>query len=526
VRRVQLLPSVVGDPSKFEDDLVDRGAMLPDDSHARKLLLANVAKSVASEQFVYEARGGWLEPGKTFVLPDGAISAETTNIIRISPTFDVEDPSGRRTSSGTLTSWRDTIGQTSRLGSHFMLMVSANFAAPLLAIIGHQSFSLCVYGRSRSGKTIATLLGSSMIGIGQPENLMSWNLTNTRFEERLTGFNDLSFPIDDLSTMKGTTREKYFRIRDIAYRVTQGWATGRSATFTKAHEGVHGSWRSIMLTSSEKSVREMAADAKVERQHGESLRLIDVPATVDGLDHIFDRSSMAGLTHDFSSWRDSTFANIVADCRTNHGAALRAYLEKIITAEFDIAIMVREAAAMFVQHISVSTDNVVARDVAGKFGVIYAGGLLGIRFGIVPWTQEELLDAIGKCFRGARDQLPDEGVALRQGLDTLEGRLKGLDLRRTLKERKLTSDEWDKVDGYQRQKEMQDRYIIKREVFNALFATVPQRDLVLKWLIENRRITTAVVKGGSASATAEPKKQFIWPDKQRRRSYEIVFPRA
>jgi uncharacterized protein (DUF927 family) len=289
LRRIQLAPSVVNDPGRLENCLLDHGARLPDDEHERKSLLADVAKSDAANHFTYAAKGGWTDPGKTFVLPDGAISAKTTNIIGVSPSYRIDDPSGRRTSSGNLTSWRDTVGRTSRLSSLFMLTTSANLAAPLLALLGHQSFALCVHGRTRSGKTIATVLGSSTIGVQQPENLISWNLTDTRLEERLSEFNDLAFPIDDLSTMMGSDKEKYLRIREIAYRVSQGWATGRSAAFTRVHEGVHGGWRCIVLTSSEKSIRDIAAALKIERQHGETLRLIDVPATLDGLDHIFDR---------------------------------------------------------------------------------------------------------------------------------------------------------------------------------------------------------------------------------------------
>jgi hypothetical protein len=526
-RRIQLLPSIVSDPSRLESSLIDRGALLPEDSQERKSLLVDVAKSEAANNYVFEAQGGWLEPGKTFVLADGAISAETTNIIGVSPTVAVDDPSGRRTSSGSLISWHDTIGQTSRLSSLLMFAISVPFAAPLLAIARSQSFGFCIYGKTRSGKTIATLVGSSVIGIGQTENLIGWNITDARLEQRLAEFRDLPFPIDDLSTMTGGSKERYLRTRNIAYRVSQGWSTARHSSFTRVNEGVHGGWRCILLTSSEKAVRDLAREAKVERQPGEVLRLIDTPAIPDGSDHIFDRRSTALQIQDFKSWRDKTFANIAADCEANHGAVLKPYLERLITADFDVATMIQEAGAFFTRHVIDAADDVVARDVAGKFGLVYAGGLLGIRFGIVPWQQEELLDAISKCYRGARNQLPDEGVALRQGLATLEDRLRRLDRRKTLNERQLTQGDWNKIDGYRMWRSGQNRFVIKREVFNALFATTTQKDLVLKWLIENGRITTAVGKGeGVASDAPKPKKQFIWPDGQRRRSYKIVFPAA
>ena len=48
------------------------------------------------------------------------------------------------------------------------------------------------------GKRIATLVASSLIGISRMENLLNWNITDARLEERLAEFNDLLFPIDDL----------------------------------------------------------------------------------------------------------------------------------------------------------------------------------------------------------------------------------------------------------------------------------------------------------------------------------------
>jgi len=113
---------------------------------------------------------------------------------------------------------------------------------------------------------------------------------------------------------------------------------------------------------------------------------------------------------------------------------------------------------------------------------------------------------------------------LRRGLAILEAGLKKLERSKTLK-KQLGSSDWDKLDGYWRRKSGQDRYIIKREVFNALFATNAQKDLVLKHLMENGQVTMAVAKGGDASSKRKPKGQFYWPDDERRRSYEIVFPR-
>jgi hypothetical protein len=108
-------------------------------------------------------------------------------------------------------------------------------------------------------------------------------------------------------------------------------------------------------------------------------------------------------------------------------------------------------------------------------------------------------------------------------LETLRSRLDGLDRRKKLKANGST--EWDKVDGYRWRSSGLARHVIKRDVFHTLFATTFQKGLVLKYLIENNQITTAVGKGG-ASAAAKTKKQFTWPDGERRRSYEIAVSRG
>jgi hypothetical protein len=62
-------------------------------------------------------------------------------------------------------------------------------------------------------------------------------------------------------------------------------------------------------------------------------------------------------------------------------------------------------------------------------------------------------------------------------------------------------------------------------MFNGIFASTAQRDLVLQHLIDEDQITLALLKD-RIPTTAEPKQQFTWPDGERRRSYKIVIPRG
>jgi hypothetical protein len=155
-----------------------------------------------------------------------------------------------------------------------MLAICVALAAPLLYFVKRRSsFTVNIFGETRTGKTIATLVGASLLGIARVEDLITWRITDTRLEQRLPEFNDAIFPIDDLETMREREgKEKYLRIRNIAYNLEQGWSMARHS-YTSAHGGGHEQWCCIAVTSYEKSTRDLAQSVKLDRQPGETLRL-------------------------------------------------------------------------------------------------------------------------------------------------------------------------------------------------------------------------------------------------------------
>jgi uncharacterized protein (DUF927 family) len=167
INELTLLPSVVSDPGTFGKRLRDAGAILPKAEEKLRKLLAAVAKSDPLEEWVYEARTGWTRDKKSFVLVDGVIGSAATKIIGVNRANSINDPSGRLSRSGSWKSWRDTVAEPARRSTILMLGISVALAAPLLAIINRPSFSICLFGRTRVGKSIATLLGASIIGIAR-----------------------------------------------------------------------------------------------------------------------------------------------------------------------------------------------------------------------------------------------------------------------------------------------------------------------------------------------------------------------
>jgi len=522
--RIELAPSVVNNLGSFANALRDSGAILPKDDNDLKLLLKEVAKSDPAEDWVYEAHVGWTSSGLAYVTADGVIGEVPKTVIGVNRSKTLIDPSGHLSISGTWTGWRDSVGKLARLSSVMMLTICIALAGPLLYVLRRRSFTVCLFGKTKTGKTIATLMGASVIGIGEIKQLLTWRIKDARLEQRLPEYNDGMFPIDDLETMEEKEeKKKYLRIRNIAYNLEQGSSMGRHDSYTKAHGGVHEHWRCITVTSNEKSIRDLAISAGQHRQHGETLRLIDVPAMLDGLDHIFDVLPPNFETDDFQKWKRDTFKTIVDGCKQHHGEAIRKHILALI-ARSNLERYVLGGIDYFVKRVCDDKDGDIARDVAEKFGLIYVGGMLGIRSGLLPWNEAELLNAVSKCYIGARELLPDDGVLLRQGIKALGQKLIGLPSLSDVRSKDSTMAQIGKLDGYRVRKKTAYRCLIKREVFNAIFASKLQRDLVVDWLIKKNRITTAVAKTSEPGANRRPKEQFPWADGQRRRSLEIRWP--
>ena len=522
--RLELAPAEIHDVRLFSAKLRNAGAILPPDDRQRIRLLRSVASSKAAKELVYAAETGWLDDRcEIFVKADGVIGNANTNIIGINPNRDVADQSGHLSEAGTAQSWKAKVAPLASLSSIFMFAICVALSAPLLRIIHYQSFSICIIGRSRIGKTIATLVGASVRGIARMADLITWNIKEDRLEQRLVEYNDSIFPIDDLNKMRGSDRDRFERIEDVAYLVEQGHEKGRHSFFAKAH-GAARKWRVILFTSNEVSAAELANRLGRERRHGATVRLNDIPAKVSGLDHIFDRLKKPMDAPIFRRWRRVQFANIAQACAENHGAVFDYYIDRLIFhGREKVRRYVFKKIEFFSSRVVLETDGDVARDVGRNFGLIYAGGMLGIQLGILPWTAEELFDAISKCYGAARELLPDDGVSLRRGIQALKELLRGLPASDRLG--KTAEANYANVNGYSVLGPTSKRYLVKCEVFNAAFASAYDRELVLNWLIEKSRITLAIPKEAVAGAKHKPKVQHDWPDGKRRRSYEIRVPR-
>ena len=391
-------------------------------------------------------------------------------------------------------------------------MVSAALAAPLLKIMGHQSFAICLVGPSRIGKTTATIVGGSGIGVASSEDLASWKITDAGLEEKLTLYNDSFFAIDEFSLLGTADAQKYARLGSLAYKIVQGAETERHSSYLAGNGGRPGSWRGIMMTSNEKSVRDLARSAGTVRQPGETIRLIDVPADVEALGHIFDRATTNS---------NKQFRRIANACKDNHGVAQDKFIRDLLSTDLgSLEDRLQRRKRHFERAVFDVNDGPLARDLAGKFGCLYAAGREAIGTELLPWERNELLNAIKKFYFAARDLLPDDGVDMREGWKGLKSALTGLP---RIGGNKRHHD-CKAIAGFRIRERDCIRYVLRKESFNDIFSSAQQQMAVTDRLINEGCITLAKRKSNRGSRM--PKTQINWPDGTRRRSVEIKMPRT
>jgi putative DNA primase/helicase len=501
---IELAPSTVSDVRLLEKHLRDAGAILPSEKASLKTLLEGVANSFNTPELVYAAHGGWMDNAKAFVRADKVIGRASSNVVgfRRSKPGDIR---GKITRSGNIASWKQLVAAPAQSSTILLFGISAAFSAPLLKTTKRNTVGFCLFGPSRSGKTLATVVSGSVIGTGGPEYLLDWNATDNRLQEQLPEFNDCLAPIDDLMSMKGSDGEKYTRVKSLSYIFSLGANHGRHSSYSSDPSD---NWRTVVLTSNELSLRDLAARSRAQRFPGETVRFVDVPATFNGKATIFDRIDDSENQRTWESWFKA--------CEENQGHAIEAFLGAFLADKHDAQTYIDNRLKAFVAIVQDQSDGTLARDVAEKFGLVYAAGRLAIKYKLVPWKSSILKDAISKCYFAARDLLPDEGVTLRAGRLALRSFLKGLP-----NESEIGEDDNSSTEGFSRQHRSHYRCLVKRERFNSVFETDAQYEAVVQWLIETGYATLA----GTSVGPKKMKEQHYWPDGQRYRSVEICWPR-
>jgi len=362
----------------YRASLLRMGVMLEPSKQAKDGLAAYLAAAMPEARALSAKQPGWFNG--TFVLPNGVYGQSNERVA-----FQTTDPDEikRFSQKGSLESWKDNIASPCRGNSRAVASICMGLAPPLLALLGEDNGGFHFRGNSSIGKSVCLALGSSVWGSNSL--IRTWNMTCNGLEGVATMHNDILLPLDEMGQASGKD------VGAAAYMLGNGQGKGRANKDGDAKNAKR--WRTIVLSSGEKSISDLMAEAGQNVMAGQEVRMVEIDADAGCNFGVFENIHGAKSSQVFAE----TLKRAVID---HHGHAGRAFVEVLAdpTYQYGLVEKVKMLIQRFVdKYVPAGATGQVGR-VANRFGLIAAAGEICIELGILSWPEGEAFDGCAVCF--------------------------------------------------------------------------------------------------------------------------------
>lgn len=379
-------------PGPLVDALLDAGLDVPSDDGEKKDLIKYIRKSAQAIMPVRSVqRIGW--HGDRFVLPKAVIGEKANEIVYEGDPMEDED---RFDCAGTLREWKEHVGRPAKASSRIMLSICMPFAAPLLKFTSRtEGGGIHFYGLKGSGKTTSLISGQSVMGPAGLSDIPTWNASSKGLEELGPAHCDTSMNLDELGTLGAGASSTDANLRNFTFTAANGRSKILSKNSAYATSPEASKWRLLYMSSGVNSVAEHTTKRSMRTVSGEAERLVDLPVDA-GKGYGNLEKLPAGLPSG-AALNDQ----IAKAARIYYGTPFRAYLEMLVKRTDELDEYVADIVDQFKSNPKVKSLKGFDERVTNRFGLMYAGGLLGIDAKILPWSKRSLLRAILRCYRAA-----------------------------------------------------------------------------------------------------------------------------
>jgi uncharacterized protein (DUF927 family) len=322
---------------------------------------------------------GWFNG--SFVLPDAVYGQANERVV-----FQTNDPEElkRFSQKGTLQSWQEQVASICQGNSRAVLSVCVGLAPPLLKLLDEANGGFHLRGNSSCGKTLCLVAGSSVWG--GDTLIRTWNMTVNGLEGVAAMHNDVLLPLDELGQADGKAAG------DAAYMIGNG--QGKSRAGKDGDARAVKTFRTLLLSSGERSLSDVMASAGQTALAGQEVRMIEIAADVGSGWGAFEDIHGARTSQEFAE-------QLKKAMNENNGHAGRAFVSFLADTELQpkLVTQVKTTIQRFVDtYVPEGSVGQVSR-VGRRFGLVAAAGELCIELGILPWPEGEAIDACRKCFQ-------------------------------------------------------------------------------------------------------------------------------
>lgn len=368
-----------GNGEPMRERLLDSGLRIEPGHKVRNLLQSYVQSVVPALTAVSTDKTGWHQ--NMFVMPDTVIPATDemflqSEYVNSHHAFKVR---------GTLQDWHEHIGRYFCGNSRLILGACAAFAAPLLRFANTDSAIFHLRGSSSLGKSTALWAASSIWGGGEGNGyIQQWRSTDNALEATAQSHNDCLLCLDEMGQVDGRV------VGEVAYMLAN--EAGKSRMSKGIELRARKTWKLLSLSTGEVSLADKMREAGKKPHAGMETRLVDIPADAGQGHGLFEE------LHGFKNGEE--FSRYLKKASNQfYGTAIREYLHYLVQYDKDglqreIQDTVNEAIVLFCP---VGASGQVKR-VAGRFGVLLAGGRLAIRSNAFICDESDLVDGLRQCF--------------------------------------------------------------------------------------------------------------------------------
>lgn len=212
-------------------------------------------------------------------MPNGEIIGTPTKPIYFT---DRSSSSLGYTTRGTLADWQREIAQNVRGNTSMMLGVAVALAAPMLSLLGRESFGVHLFAESSKGKSTTLNIANSIYG--NPEKIkLSWSTTATGVKNEAASRNDGFLTLDEIGQAKDGKN-----LETIAYDVfnetdkIRGEKEGGNRQIKR--------WKVTALSTGEKDLETQLRLQGAKVHAGQLVRLLNIPLEEAHHLHQFDNN--------------------------------------------------------------------------------------------------------------------------------------------------------------------------------------------------------------------------------------------
>ena len=271
-----------------------------------------------------------------------------------------------------------------------MTGIALSFAGPVCAALGFEPPGIQFVGRGGSGRTTAgQVIAATWGGDPNPASLLpfgaSWNTTVNELDYIAAAHNQTLLWLDD---MENAEKEAVKAIM----RIMNGQGKGRMT------ERRRQTYSTPLMSTANKSVVEVLKELGFRKGFEPYIdRLMDIPLP-EGSPYFFE-----GVAS------DEEFIALVgrlrSGARENFGWAGRYFLKRLVKELESNRKKLQEFCTARLDRFRKAAEDVVSTTgrnltrAKTRFATIFAAGCVAISYGILPFTEAELLDAIWTCLR-------------------------------------------------------------------------------------------------------------------------------